>query len=173
MPFVKKTVYSEPSHDYIAYAADARGRSINAIADMERVIDEYICTHFCSTIEKREELMDVVMSTKHITYQAKIDILRHLLEKREDVTKAQATKIHDRLTKEIGKQRNIIAHCPIDTSRSSIKKFEADKNTIYLIRHYNGKSVIPFGRKEVIEILELTQSIKAFFISVKAGKHKD
>jgi len=39
MPFVQKTIYSDPSVDYHNYAVDVRGTVINAVAEMEEAME--------------------------------------------------------------------------------------------------------------------------------------
>jgi hypothetical protein len=76
MPFVQVTRYSEPTVDYRDYAHDMRGRIINSIAEMEQRIDAYICEYFCDNREKRTELSEIIISTRHLTFGSKADILR-------------------------------------------------------------------------------------------------
>ena len=92
-PFIQKTVYSDPRVDYLNYAADLRGRIINSVAEMERMIDSYIADHFCHYRKRGIELIEVIISTKHLTYQSKAEILRFILERRGDATTQEAKKI--------------------------------------------------------------------------------
>jgi hypothetical protein len=172
MPFVQVTRYSDPLVDYLDYAHDIRGRIINSIAEMEPRIDAYICEYFCETREKRTELTEIIISTKHLNFRAKADILRYLLEKREDATKKEAAQIWGHLMNTIAPKRNMLAHNQLDTSIGSINKFKKEKETVYFLKYINEKRVIPFGKKEVIKLLELTQSISGFFLLIKSPSYK-
>src|SRR6478672_13483348 len=104
MPFLNARKYSDPSVDYQHYAADLRGKIINEVAEMERVIDDYICSHFCHSKDKKSELMEVIIATKHLTFQSKAEIAKCLLERRQDATKKEANKIYSALNDKIAKQ---------------------------------------------------------------------
>jgi hypothetical protein len=163
MPFINKVVYSDNwSGDYLAHAASMRGRILNQVAEMERVIDDYICDHFCESREKKNELMEVILSTRHVTFSSKADIVRCIVERRKDATKAQATKIFNHLDK-IAKERNMVAHYSLDMSMSALKKFQADKDTIGLIKYSKIKSVEEFNKKRVIELTDISFAVQQFF----------
>ena len=171
-PFIQKKVYSDPRVDYLNYAADIRGRIINNVAEMEREMDDYICRHFCATIEKRNELMEVVISSKHTTFSAKADIARCILERSGDATKEEAKKIWRNLTENIANKRNMIAHYTLDSSIGSINKFKEDKNTIYLIKYSNIKTIETFSKADAKKLLELIFSVKQYFWGLKAAKYQ-
>ena len=171
-PFIQKTVYSDPMVDYLNYAADIRGRIINNVAEMERGIDDYICRHFCATIEKRNELMEVVISNKHTTFSAKADIARCILERSGDATKEEAKKIWRHLTENIANKRNMIAHYTLDTSIGSINKFKKDKRIIYLLKYSNIKTVEAFSKTDAKNLLELIFNVKQYFWGLKASKYQ-
>jgi len=170
MPFVQKTVYTEPTHDYHNYGCKIRGDVLHYVAEMERMIDEYICSHFCYNLKKRAELMEVIVATKYITYQAKVDILKFLLLKRKDVTKKEANKIHEVLTHKIGVKRNMIAHCELDSSITSINKWKKEPNTVYFTKYAYAKKTEPFGKNDFIEILNLTGAVKAYLMALKGKR---
>lgn len=168
-PFIQKTVYSDPPSDYRNYAIDVRGRILNDVAEMEREIDDYICRYFCSITKKRNELMEIIIATKHLTFSAKADILRCILERRKDATKEEAKKIWRHLMETIAPQRNMIAHYTLDTSIGSINKFKTDsQKTIYFLKYANTKTVEPFTKKDVISLSELIFQVKQFIWSLKA-----
>lgn len=160
MAFVQKTVYTEPTHDYYNYAVNLRGRLINEVAEMEEMINYYICQHFCSTREKKFELMEVLVGSKHVSFQAKAEILKFLLIKNKECTEKEAKTIFDKLVNTIGKQRNVLAHAKLDSSRASIKKFTEDKRTIYFIRYENGKQVKEYGKKQVDELTSVISAVR-------------
>lgn len=168
MPFVQVTRYSDIRVDYLDHAHDVRGRIINSIAEMEQSIDRYIAGYFCNNNEKRNELIDVIISTKHLTFQSKAEILQHLLEKNGHVTKSEGKKLYGHLVNTIASKRNILAHCSLHSSVKILKDFQNDKEkTIFFLKYLNTKKVIPFAKKDVIEIIELTNFISGFLMTIK------
>jgi hypothetical protein len=170
MAFITKQVYSEPTQDYHQYACNLRGSVLHYVAEIERMIDDYICSHFCYNLKKRGELMEVIVATKFMTYQAKVDILKHLLLKRKDVDKKIANKMHHVLTNEIGVKRNMIAHCELDASITSIVKWETDPETVYFTKYAYEKNTEPFGKKEFIALLELISAVKSYLMTLKGKR---
>ena len=156
--------------DYYHYAAGLRGTLINSVAEMEQSIDDYIATHFCYNLKRRTELREIIISTKHLSYNSKVDIVKFLLLKRKDVTTKEANRIETVLTREIGKYRNMLAHAVLDYSLETINKFKQDEKTVYFIRYENGKKPYPFGRTDIIKYLDLAFSVRVFFDSIKSDK---
>lgn len=172
-PFIQKTVYSEPMVDYLNYAHDLRGRLINGVAEMEREVDDYIAKHFCPTIEKRAELMEVIIATKHLTFASKAEIVKCLLKKTGDATVEEANKIYTHLSNKIAPQRNIIAHNTLDISSTILKNFQTDKQkTIYFLKYSNTKTSEPFTKKDALHFMELCFQIKQFFGGLKSPFRK-
>lgn len=164
MPFIKKTVYSDPSVDYLDYAHDLRGRIINGISEMERAIDTYISRHFCDSKGKATELAEILISTSHLTFKSKADIAKHLLIKRGDATNSEAKKIHTHLVDNIAKNRNIIAHNTLLHTASVLKAFKTDKlKTVYFVKFSNEKKEIAFNQKDALKLLKLAFAIKLYF----------
>jgi len=152
MALTTNTRYSSPLSDYTNYAARIRGMIINEMAQMEQMLDTYICKHFCHSIEKREELREVIISSKYMTYGAKCDILKCLLERNGDTSKKEAREIHALLKFKIGETRNMIAHCILDTSHVALDSFMTYKNTIYFHKYENTKKTIRFTGKEALKL---------------------
>lgn len=174
MPFVQVTRYSDPRVDYLDHAHDVRGRIINSIAEMEQRIDAYIAEHFCHIREKRNELMEVIISTKHLTFQGKAEILKCLLERNGHTTKGEAKKVYGHLVNTIAAKRNVLAHCSLHTSAAILKNFKTDKEkTVFFLKYLNTKKVVPFGKKEVIEMIELTGSISGLLLLTKSPHYKN
>ena len=170
---IQKTVYSEPMHDYIEYASSIRGSIINAVAEMERTIDDYICGYFCRPAKKRSELMEVILSNTHVGFRSKIEILRYVLKKKKQAKPEEITYFCDKvLKKKIVDKRNMMAHNPLDTSRASINKFLQDKSTIHVIQYANIKKVKAYTKKETGDLLMLIFTVKQFFENLKIKKPK-
>jgi len=170
-PFIQKTVYSDLPSDYRNYAIEVRGAILNDIAEMEREIDDYICRYFCSITKKRNELMEVIIATKHLTFASKADILRCILERRKDTTKAEATKIWRHLMETIAPKRNMIAHYKLDTSIGPISSFQTDtQKTIYFLKYANTKTIETFTKKDFLSLLQLVFNVKQFITGLKAKR---
>jgi hypothetical protein len=154
-------MYKDPSIEYINYSHDVRGRIINSIAQMEQRIDWYIADYFCNDLSKRTELMETIISTKHLTFQAKAEIMKSLLERNGHATKKEANYVYNNLINVIAKKRNILAHCEVDTSLEAVRLFQKDKETVSFLRFLNEKKVETFNKKDTIELLEMTGNIWA------------
>ena len=175
MALVTKTVYSEPGYDYRQWAIHVRGTIITEVAKMERMIDDYIAKHFCHYRKRQIELIEVIISTKHLTFQSKADIVRFIVVRRGDATKEQATKIHNALLQEnkIAYHRNLLAHAELDTSREAVNIFKADKQTVRFIKFSaNSTKPVVYDKKEVIRLLELIQAVIFFFNDVKHNEYQ-
>lgn len=170
MAFVTKQVYSEPTYDYHQYAVNLRGSVLHYVAEMERMIDDYICSHFCYNLKKRAELMEIIVATKYMTYQAKVDILKHLLLKRKDVDKKVANKMHEVLTKKIGSIRNMIAHCQLDASITSIVKWKQQPDTVYFTKYAYSKKTEPFGKNDFLALLDQIGAVKVYLMGFKGKR---
>ena len=171
--FIQRTIYSDPPSDYRNYAIDVRGRILNDVAEMEREIDDYICRYFCSITNKRNELMEIIIATKHLTFNAKADIIRCILEKRKDASKKEATKMLNHLMQTISPKRNMIAHCKLDTSIGCINKFKTDpQKTIYFLKYANTKTSEPFTKKDVMALSEIIFQVKQFIWGLTAQRYE-
>lgn len=164
--------FSTPRIDYLDYAHEVRGRIINSISEMEQRIDWYIADYFCSSLIKRQELMEIVISTKHLTFQAKSEILKYLLEKRGHANKKQANYLYNNLINVIAKKRNILAHCQLDASIAAIQTFQKDKETVSFVRYLNEKKSETFNKKDIKEMIEMTSAISNVLLLTKSPSFK-
>jgi len=163
----QKKVFSNPAVDYYRYAAQMRGSLINSISEMERLMDKYIVKYFCTSIEKRNELMEIIVSTKHLTFEAKSDIIRCLLVKTGEMTQKKANQIYARLNEDIAAKRNIIAHCTLDENLPRSQSFINDPDkTIYFIKYYNSKTPIPFTRKDFQKLSSIILAVHNLFMKL-------
>lgn len=65
----------------------------------------------------------------------------------------------------------MIAHYTLDTSITSLEKFEKDKETIYLLKYANVKTVEPFSKNDMITLIDLITNVNGFFLMLKAPKY--
>ncbi len=173
MPFKEVRQYSTPYLDYLHYANDLRGSLITSVAEMERAMDVFICKHFCSSLHKQQELMEVIIATKHLTFNAKADIAKHLLVKKEELTKTQSNKFYNTLLENIAAKRNIIAHNTLDTSNKAITNFQTDKDkTIYFIKYSNEKISFPFTKQDAINLGRTALAAKHVFDQINSPFRK-
>ena len=141
---------------------------------MEQRIDAYIGEYFCNSREKRNELLEVIISTKHLTFQAKAEILQCLLERNGHATKGEAKKVYNHLVNTIAAKSNVLAHCSLHISVSVLRDFKNDKEkTVFFLKYLNTKKVVPFGKKEVVAMIELTGSINGLLLLTKSPHYKN
>ena len=113
--------------------------------------------------------METIVATKFLTFNAKCQIIRHLLIKKRHVSKKQAEKAYDNLTKEVARLRNIIAHSSLDTSGSAIDLFKRDK-TITFTKYDKGKNSEKITKAKHIKISEIIQAAKGYFFMKNYAK---
>lgn len=172
MPFVQKTVYTEPTHDYHNYGCKIRGDVLHYVAEMERMIDDYICSHFCYNLKKRAELMEIIVSSRFLNFRSKVDLFKHLLLKRKDVNETTAIKIHEILSKKIAPKRNMLAHATLDSSITSIKKWKRDPTTVYFTRYDYTKKTESFGKNDFLILLDPCTAVKSYLMELKGKRIK-
>ena len=171
MPFIQKTIYSDWLIDYLNYGAELRGILINSVAEMEEEMDNYIAKHFCYNSKRRTELREIIISTKHLTFQAKADIYKSLLVRRKDLTIKEANQLYDKMVNKIAADRNIIAHAILDTSHTALNRFHADKRTVTFIKFSNGKHPTVYDNERMLALLDLIHSVKSLPLLIKSEKH--
>src|SRR5688572_29116737 len=88
-------------------AASRRGDFISLVVVLERMIEFYIAGHFCKSKELKGELIDLIISTKRVTFESKIQILKVLFERHEKDFVDKNKNYHNNLV-EIGEHRNVL-----------------------------------------------------------------
>lgn len=136
---------------YAWQVAQMRGLVIQEIVLMERMMDAYISTYFCHP-DKRGEFMDLLISTKRITYEAKVHIVREILNRVQPRKKDEHTKFYKDLIF-IAEERNMVAHYMSDASLDVIEKFLEDKETVALIKFEKNMTRETFTKDRVTALI--------------------
>ncbi len=105
-------------------SATIRGSLLEMLAGFESLIDFYITIHFTGHDEndKFEEFLSLIIAP-NVTFRNKIEIFRALVDRYHPKFKSN-NKQYWKDFLEIIEIRNIVAHYPINTSRSAIDKFK-------------------------------------------------
>jgi hypothetical protein len=104
-------------------AAYLRGSFINDTILLERVIDEFICRHFCSEENKKVELLESLMSTKRITFDSKLAVAKFIIDNHYPEFDEKYPNYKKDIT-DIITHRNVFAHFLLDTSDDGVEKMK-------------------------------------------------
>jgi hypothetical protein len=97
-------------YQYTTLAFHRRGALINEVVMLERVIDEYIVNYFCSDEVKSRELKELIICTKRMTFENKMQVSKVLLDRyNKEVLDNNPSLLNDILNTVIP-ERNIFAH---------------------------------------------------------------
>jgi hypothetical protein len=113
---------------YLDTADRIRGVIISHTVLLERNIDEYLCNYFCSTEEKKWELMELVISER-MDFHEKTEAFTEILRKNCIAKGLELKNEYPRIKtdfQEIAQARNFFAHTllmPPDETRIKEKKF--------------------------------------------------
>jgi hypothetical protein len=171
MTFDELAKRDELAQEYIVYAHSVRGELVHKVAEMEQRMDRYICEHFCATPEKTKEFAEVIISTKHIAFSSKADIIKHLLKTNNHATTKEANKIHDILLKKIARDRNILAHCSLEVTHETVNDFHKNKNITFL-RFLNVTSREVYTQAKIKNLITSTEILRMYFYFIKTHKLK-
>ena len=129
-----------------------RGLVINDSIFLERSVDRVIANHYCDNEEKRNELLEWLLSTDRIIFSNKVQLFRLILERHNK----EFIKKHPDIFKDIIsviEERNILAHYQLDTSAEGINKI--DENKFVLLKYKTSPEEIVFDRYRKDKILKL------------------
>jgi hypothetical protein len=152
--------------EYAWHIAQVRGTVLGECITMERLMDEYIAGYFCNSVEKKMELMDIIICTKRVTYESKAQILRAILDRQKPTMKSENKKIFNELMF-IAERRNMLAHYLIDVSDQAIVDFLPTRTTITLTKFENVRSPVKFERTDIEELIGKVHKITEMFIRLK------
>ena len=128
--------------EYYLVAATIRGKIINAITTLERMIDNLLSKHFTDNEERQMELMNIVFGTKFITYENKRLILQHVIETHYKEHAAENfPDLHAKLDK-FGKFRNDLAHYILDSSDIAIDYYKKNGEIVFVKFHKSPTEII-------------------------------
>jgi hypothetical protein len=115
-----------------------RGIIINETTYIERLIDEYISSHFCKEQVLKEEIIARIFSGTKIGFTAKKELFLDLLKTHNEPFYIENINTINKLA-EIVEFRNIVAHRVLDTSKEGLSIFKNEK-AIYF-RKLDGKQI--------------------------------
>ena len=139
-----------------------RGFVINQTIALERLIDIYIAKHFSNDEEKQHQLIQMILSTKRIDFEAKRQILKFIIENYDSNFQEQFPEIATHL-KKIGEARNVFAHQILDTGKEALKNLE--KGEIKFVNFHNTPQFISYNKNKIDQVNEwLKIYIKAFLV---------
>lgn len=134
---------------YFLRAFYLRGKIISDTIHLERKMDDYVASYFCSDQEKKKDLMQSLLSTKRIVFENKRLIFDFIVKKINPGWIKKYPKFRNDLI-HIIEQRNIMAHYLLNTGTDAIDKME------------NKMDFINF--RDNIEIEEFTKERQAILI---------
>jgi hypothetical protein len=115
-----------------------RGNILNDVTFLEKLIDNYITSYFCSDEVKKKEFFEMI-SSERLSFDAKRQILLFLLETHnEDFYKTHKESLG--YLQIIMRQRNVLAHYMLDTSIEGREFYK--KGEIVFVRFLNKKENI-------------------------------
>lgn len=116
--------------DILKVAYDSRGKIIQTVTEIERMIDYYIASKFLTDEDKIIELIITIISP--LTLANKIEILSLLIEKYDKPFLDSHLGFMALLTR-IREERNRFAHWPLEFSAPALSDFE-QKSGITLVK---------------------------------------
>ena len=125
--------------EYKELAFRRRGLILNEFSHLERLIDLYMAYHFCGVTEKAKELMNKVLSTKYIYFEAKLQILKWIDPK--------LTKQTNDILNNVIPNRNIFAHHLLDTTKR--KKGNQKQTETHLLKYSGDQYDQVYTDKEI------------------------
>lgn len=149
------------SHEeLVGQAGYMRGAFINDTIFLERVIDEFICRHFCEKEERKIELIESLMATKRISFDSKMAIARFIIDSHYTWFKDKYPSCFKDVTSII-EHRNIFAHYLLDTSDQGFENLRS--NVIGFIKFDRKTEVILYTSEQIMELdKKLRESVDAF-----------
>jgi hypothetical protein len=99
-----------------------RGQIINDLIYLERLIDEAISRHFCEDLQRKKELMELILSNERIGFYNKVQVFEYIFKThRPEFVNANPNIFSD--IKKLIDERNIVAHYLLDTSEAGKKEY--------------------------------------------------
>jgi len=107
----KKNPPSKFDYDrYTNIAFHRRGAIINETIMLERLIDDFIVNYFCTDAKKKVELMELIIGTKRMIFENKVQVFKVLLDKHfPEILEKNKTLITD-IVNIVIPARNVFAH---------------------------------------------------------------
>ncbi len=144
--------------DYTELAFKRRGLILNEVALLERLIDLYLAYHFCGVTQKAMDLMNCILSTRYLTFEGKVQILKFINPNLLDEHPISFKNILEKIIP----QRNIFAHYTLYTPNRKPGR-QTDSHFI----KYNGTSeIITYTEQNINELHTLINISITVFIEL-------
>ncbi len=153
------------NQNYTAQASQIRGVLINHIILLERLMDSYISKYFCQTEEKATELMDLIISTKRITFESKAQVFKTILDK----VLPERKNDNQKLAKDfqfIAGERNMLAHYFLDITQPSVDRYKTDGSTITSLKIEKTRTSEIFDFERVKKLGDIVDSYNTYIIEI-------
>ena len=111
---------------YIEESRKRRGIIIEVTVTLERFIDIFIASHFCSDKHRKAELIYQLLTTRFLGAESKRQIFLELLDVHENGFYKENGDMLSKI-RYIYTQRNLYAHHPILTNSDALKSFANTK----------------------------------------------
>lgn len=136
--------------DLFDYATFIRGMAINQSVIIEKIIERYIAVMLCEP-EKVDELIDLILGNERITFEAKKQVFKVMVEKYDNVFAKDGQVFKD--LDEIIKKRNIMAHYLLDSSPEFINTFNF--TDIRFIKFKDKRKPVIYKKQEIEDYFKL------------------
>ncbi len=137
-----------------------RGQIISDLIHLERLIDESISRHFCTTTDKQKEFFELIIANERMTLNSKIQVFEFIFKKHHNDLIKSVSEIFSDL-KKLNEERNIVAHYLLDTSEDGRKMFN-DFKKIGFVKFRNSTETLWRSNDDVNKWHELTRKYIRF-----------
>ncbi len=164
----------DPRTVYTYQAANTRGVLINHIILLERLVDSYIAEYFCGVGGKSVELMDMILATRRITFDGKMQVFKMILDKQfpRELNK------HSEYAKSlqlVSNRRNQLAHFLLDHSPEAIERFvKTSAFTLLKIDNVREPKIYDFAKiKETGDLANKYIDIVTEYLKTQRGDNNE
>jgi hypothetical protein len=147
--------------EYKKLAVIRRGLILNEVAHLERIIDLLIAYHFCGYTQKAFELMNNVLSTKFLFFEAKVQMLKWIMPNLSN----EYPDIFPDILNKIIPQRNVFAHHALYTPN---RKPENNTDT-HFIKFTGKEELLTYTPKDIEDIIDLLNKYIPIFTKLTEG----
>ncbi len=139
---------------YYMRAYYLRGKIISDTIHLERKMDDYMASYFCSDAEKKKDLMQSLLSTKRIVFENKRLIFDFIVKKSNPAWVLKYPKFKNTLIKII-EQRNVMAHYLLKTGDEALQEMET---TMDFINFRDNVEVESFDKKRQAALIRMIEA---------------
>lgn len=144
----------EDTELYYMRAYYLRGKIISDTIHLERMMDDYMASYFCSDAEKKKDLMQSLLSTKRIVFENKRLIFDFIVNKKNPDWVKKYPRFKNTLIKII-EQRNVMAHYLLKTGDEAIEQVETKMD---FINFRDNIEVESFDKKRQADLIRMIES---------------